>query len=30
MAKIASDQPSRALLREMAAEWLNLASKEKN
>jgi hypothetical protein len=27
MAKIASDQSSRILLREMAAEWLRLADK---
>jgi len=27
MAKIASDQASRILLREMAAEWLKLADK---
>jgi hypothetical protein len=29
MAKIVSDQPSRILLREMAAEWLKLAEKRK-
>jgi hypothetical protein len=29
MAKIAFDQASRILLREMAAEWLNLADKPK-
>ena len=27
MAKVASDQPSRIFLREMAAEWLRLADK---
>jgi hypothetical protein len=30
MAKTIADQPSRTLLREMAAEWANLASREKD
>jgi hypothetical protein len=30
MAKIAPDQPSRIVQREMAAEWLKLAEKEES